>query len=322
VRLPIRHAFVLLAVVTAPAPAAADEPVVTEPAVQQPLRPEPGPQQPLGPEANAEPRAEDLPVPELRPGPEATPQAGSAPHPPVAPAATVGFVEAGGGYDRLTAGEPSWNDEYVRGHVRVTPSDAFDLETSRQSHFGDHGTHFGLGYTRILSDRWYASAHAGVSDGGFFLPRARFDAFVHRKWLSGRNLVTAIGVAYSRARDVHSDRILSFDALYYFDAPWIVEAGARLNDSDPGSVVSARGHVAATYGRDKHHYLTLRYERGRESYLLIAEDQAVSDFASDELSLVWRQWLTGRVGFNARAVRYANPTYRRLGVAVGLFWEF
>lgn len=258
---------------------------------------------------------------ELDPVPEPTPPAGPAAPEPVPPSSR-GFVEIGGGYDRLTAGEPSWNDEYVRGHLDLTPSDAIQLEVTRQSHFGDHGTYGALGYTRILSERWYASGVAGGSDRGFFLPRVRFDAALHLKWLSRRNLVTSVGVGYSRMRDGHSDRAVGLDATYYFDAPWIVQAGVRLNDSNPGNVLSARGHAAVTYGRQGRQYLTLTYESGRESYQVIGEDVAISDFASDELAFVWRRWLAGGFGFNARAVYYTNPTYRRLGAAVGLFWEF
>jgi YaiO family outer membrane protein len=279
--------------------------------------------------AVASPRA-DEPATGQGPGPavpgpgalEPEPTAPPAPAPVPQRAGIHGFVEAGSGRDRLTAGEPSWSDEYVRGHLQVTPSDAVALDVSRQSHFGAQGTYFGLGYTRILSDRWYGSVDAGASDRGFFLPRARAQGAVHLKWLSRRNLVTSLGVRYSRARDAHSDRALAFEAAYYFDAPWIVQLGVGLNESDPGTVLSARGRAAVTYGRAKRHYVTLTYERGRESYQLIAEDRAVTDFASDEASVVWRQWLAGGFGFNARAVHYTNPTYRRWGGALGLFWEF
>lgn len=233
-----------------------------------------------------------------------------------------GFVEAGAGYHGLSGSNPSWNDEYVRSHLAVTPLDGVDLEVSHQAHFGDRGTFLGAGYTRTLDDRWYASGFAGGSDGGFFLPRLRLDGFLSRKWLDGGPLVTTVGLGYSRARDVHWDGSALVEATYYFRAPFIVNAGTRLNASNPGTVLATRGFAAVTYGAEKHHYLTLRFEGGGEGYQVVGPETVLSEFSSHEASAIWRQWLTRSVGFDLRATRYVNPTYTRSGVQLGAFWDF
>lgn len=294
----------------APAPPPEEGPAPAEPALDPPAPP-PDAVEP----AEAERVVSGPPVP--------APRAPAAPPGSPAPGArNRGFVEAGAGRERLTGGQPGWSDEYVRAHVRLTPSDAIQVETSRQSHFGDRGTWFGLGFVTDLNDRWYASWDAGGSDRGFFLPRVRLGAAAHLKWLSGRNLVSSLGVSWSRARDGHEDLAADLELAWHLDAPWIVQAGVRLNSSSPGDIRSARGRAALAYGRDQRYFLTLAYDAGRESYQLIAEDRPVTDFPSAEVSLVWRQWLAGGFGLNARGVRYSNPTYRRWGLAAGLFWEF
>ena len=62
----------------------------------------------------------------------------------------------------------------------------------------------------------------------------RVDATLYRKFLPGRNLVGSVGVGYYNAPDGHTDRSLSLGAAYYFEAPWIVEGGVRLNTQQPG----------------------------------------------------------------------------------------
>ena len=235
---------------------------------------------------------------------------------------TSGYIEGGIGHAHLSDGNSTWNDQYLRGHAQVNDTNGFDGEVSHQSHFGDRGTYVGLGYGHVFDDRWHGSINAGTSDGGFFLPRLRLDAFLYHKWLERKSLVTNIGLGYNRAKDDHFDRSLSFGAAWYFDAPWIAEGGVRLNQSNPGQVTANRVFAALTWGRDRHHYLTLRHETGREAYQLIGPVAVLSDFDSRETSVVWRQWIATNVGFNLRVAHYANPSYRRSGLEAGLFLNF
>jgi YaiO family outer membrane protein len=234
----------------------------------------------------------------------------------------TGFVEAGAGYHGLSGANPSWSDQYLRSHLDLTAVDGVDLEASHQDHFDDQGTFLGAGYTRVLDDRWYASGFVGTGVGGFFLPRLRVDGFLNRKWLDGGPLVTTVGVGFARAQDVHRDGSLLLEATYWFRAPFVVNAGTRLNLSDPGGVLTARGFGAVTYGREKRHWITLRVDGGEEGYQLVGPETVLTRFSSVEASAIWRQWLTRSVGFDLRGSRYANPSYTRTGVQLGVFWDF
>ena len=48
----------------------------------------------------------------------------------------------------------------------------------------------------------------------------------------------------------------------------------------------------------------------------------MSDFSSRETTLTWREWFSPKSGFNLTAAHYANPSYQRSGVTLGLFYEF
>lgn len=240
---------------------------------------------------------------------------------PLEPAMT-GFLEAGAGHAVLTGNNPDWNDQYLRGNLNLNPSDHLNAEISEQRHFGDRGTFVGASYTHEFNDTWYSLLSAGTSEGGFFLPKLRVDGFIYRKWLEKKNLVTHIGFMYYKAKETYIDRALQLGASYYFQAPWIVEAGVHLTQSNPGGIRSSRGFVAVTYGENKRHYLTLAYDTGRESYQLTGENSLLSDFASHETSLTWRQWVSNNYGFNLRASQYKNPNYRRTGFTLGIFRDF
>lgn len=231
-------------------------------------------------------------------------------------------VEVGASRAELTDGNASWNDQYLRGSAQLSAADRVSAEVTRQSHFADDGTFVGLGYTRILDDAWYATAGAGASDRGIFLPRLRLDGSAHRKWLDRRNLVTSLGVTYVGSRGPYRDAGLLLGATYYFESPWIIEVTARASQSNPGAMRSLRGLVAVTHGYDHRHYVTLRLEGGNEAWQVVAAEAVEVDFPSLEASLIWRQWLTGRLGVNVRAAHYRSVNYDRTSVDFGVFGEF
>ncbi|WER48372.1 YaiO family outer membrane beta-barrel protein [Cupriavidus sp. WKF15] len=234
----------------------------------------------------------------------------------------TGFIEGGIGHANLTGNNPDWNDQFLRGGVHLTPKDYVTGEISHQSHFGDDGTFFGLGYTRTFNDDWYAFLSGGTSSGGFFLPKYRVDGMLFRKFLDKRNLVASVGFTYYKAKEIYNDKTLLLGATYYFDGPWIVQVLGRFNRSDPGNVRSNRGMIAVTYGRDKEQYITLKYDGGNEAYQLTGAQTVLSDFTSHEVSLNWRRWITKRWGFNLRAIYYENPSYNRKQAEASIFVEF
>jgi YaiO family outer membrane protein len=233
-----------------------------------------------------------------------------------------GFIEFGVSYDKLSAGFGSWNGQFVRANLLLTEQDRLDLELASQDHFGDRGTLLTAGVTHVFDEDWYGRLGFGTSSGGFFLPRWRVDASLSRKWLPQRNLVTTLGLGYYDAKDEHSDRNVSLSMLYYFESPFIVELGARLNRSNPGSVDSERFFGAINWGRVKERFITLKYETGEEGYQLMAPQTAMVDFDSEETTLIWREWVNDDYGFNVRLQHYSNPFYDRDGLELSLFIDF
>jgi len=234
----------------------------------------------------------------------------------------TGYLELGYGHHYLSDGNSEWNDQYMRGSVQLTAKDRVFGEASHQDHFDDEGAYLGAGYSRIFNEDWYATVSAGASTGGVFLPRVRTDGFLYKKWLDKKNLVTGVGFTYSKSRLENYDRIFWLNLIYYFDAPWILEVGGNIAESNPGAVQSGRGYMALTYGIYKHHYLTVNYNHGTEGWQAIGGTNTISDFQSYEITATWRQWITDDFGFNLVGNHYHNPNYDRSGFIVGLFVDF
>ncbi len=233
-----------------------------------------------------------------------------------------GSLEVSALYSNLDNGLEDWHDQTVRGNVKISPIGRINGEISNQSHFGDRGLFMGAGYTHIWNDTWYSSFSAGTSAGGFFLPQRRFDVSMSRKGLKKKNLVLTLGLGDFHAKDSHSDRSLLVSGLYYFDVPFLIEAGARLNESNPGKVYANREFAVLTYAQNKKASLALRYERGGEAYQRIGDNTTISNLVSSETALIWRQWLSQNYGFNIMANHYDNSIYTRSGVELGLFHDF
>lgn len=230
-------------------------------------------------------------------------------------------VELSYGSQRLSAGYGDWHDLTLRG-TYGTGDHVWQGEASVNRRFGVSGTFIGLGDTITINPDWFASVSLGAGSGAFYLPRLRADAFLNRKWLPGRNLVTSVGVGYYDAPDGHVDRSLNLGAAYYFEQPWVVQAGVRFNNSNPGSISTQQQFVAVTYGAEKKDVVTARYGWGEEGYQAIAQNTLLVDFSSREASLSWRHWFGDRWGMLVGGETYRNPSYERNGVRVGVFHQF
>jgi len=233
-----------------------------------------------------------------------------------------GFFEVSGFGAELTADQPQWRELHARSVIDVGRNTTVGFEVSHQSRWNDAGVYYGGFGTVHLSDRVYATVSGGGSDGGFFLPSYRADGSISVKWLARKSLVTTFGVGVYDAKDVYRDRSASFEAIYYFGAPWILQAGVRLNVSDPGGVRSTQQFVALTQGRPKQYLVVGRVGWGREAYQLVGPEELISDFPSQVASLSWRQWVGRDWGVTVAAERYHNPYYDRTGISLGLFRDF
>lgn len=231
------------------------------------------------------------------------------------------FVETGGSYRDLSNGYGHWTGGYARGVV-VVGQDTVNAEVNEQYEFGDTGAYIAAGDTHIFNSDWYGSLTLGSSIGGFFWPRFRSDGFINRKWSERKQFITTLGVSYIMEKDVHRDSGLFVGGSYYFQKPWLLEGGVRLNLSNPGEVFSPFGFVAVTQGRNKHHYVSLNVGAGQEGYQIIGPTTVLTSFASQTVTLTWRQWLGSKWGVNVVADYYHNPFYQRDGGVIGVFREF
>jgi len=230
-------------------------------------------------------------------------------------------LELSAGGQNLSGGFGNWRDVTLRG-IYGLPSHVLQGELSQNNRFGVDGTFVGLSDTYTFNEDWFGSVAVGAGDGAFYLPKFRVDATLYRKFLQGRNLVGSVGVGYYDAPTGYTDRSVSLGAAYYFEAPWIVEGGVRMNTSNPGSVKSQQQFVALTYGRAKQNLVTGRYGWGSEGYLAIAAGAQLVNFDSREASLTWRHWVNSNTGVLVGVNRYTNPSYRRSGAMVGIFHDF
>jgi YaiO family outer membrane protein len=230
-------------------------------------------------------------------------------------------VEAGGSYSDLTSELGFWRSGYMNS-VLSQGRNTWTAEIVGEREFGDAGTYFAAGDTHDFTSDWYGSLTLGSSAGGFFWPRFRGDVFINKKWLARKQWITTAGFGYYAAKDVHRDHSFYVGSTYYFGSPWILETGFRLNISNPGTVRAPSGFAALTQGRDHKHYLTIRSGFAEEAYQLTGPSAIISDFASQELTVTWRQWVRRNWGINLIADYYRNPYYIRGGSSIGIFKEF
>jgi YaiO family outer membrane protein len=231
------------------------------------------------------------------------------------------FVEAGGSYESLSNNFGYWRGGYLRGVVSAGKN-TWSGEFNGQHEFGDDGVYMAAGDTYNFNQDWYAVLTLGSSAGGFFWPRFRADGFLNRKWSVRKQFITTLGFGYDVAKDVHRDHSLFIGTTYYFQRPWIIEDGVRLNVSSPGAVFSPSGFLAVTQGRNKQHYVTFNAGFGKEAYQLVGPTRVLSRFSSQTAALTWRQWAGKDWGFDLIVNFYRSPFYHRGGGSFGFFKEF
>jgi YaiO family outer membrane protein len=240
----------------------------------------------------------------------------------VSGAAAANQLELGGMYYDLSAGYAPTSAVYGRGRVNSSALNEWLGEIVRMNRFDDSGTFVGIGNVHHFNDRWFSNVALGTSSGGFFFPEVRIDSSLSRKWLDGRNLVTTLGVGYYQAKDQHRDTSLLAEASYYFAAPWVLQAGTTLNNSDPGGTASASGRVALSYVRDKQRIVSAQVGGGNQAYQAITAQRAQIDFPYYSVRLNVKQWCGYDWGFSVSAESYQSRVYDQRGIEFGLFKEF
>lgn len=232
------------------------------------------------------------------------------------------YYEGGVKYHDLTAGYPSWKEAYAKGSWRQNADNVWDWEVLGSSRFNASGVSVTGGVTRTLNEDWYGSLHLTTSDGVFFFPRFRVDAFLNRKYLDEGNLVGTYGLFYEDSGTVNEERGIYLGASYYFSSPWILEAGVKRIENSPGPEISTRYKIAVTHGRAFDQYLIAEVDFGNEAYQYVAATTSIVDVQSIVYTLTWRKWIKKDWGINLVGEYYNSDTYDRTGVAFGVFKHF
>lgn len=233
----------------------------------------------------------------------------------------TGYLEFGGSYSNLNNSFNNWGDAYFRG-VMGSEHNTFNAEITREGRYGDSGWFYDLGWTHVFGPNWYAEVYGGISTGGFFLPARRLDSFINRKLLARKQLVIGVGYGYDKSKTVNAADRWQLGGAYYFERPFIVQAGATWTVAQPGTIVARSQYAALIQGHPKEHYITLRAEYGREGYELIGPQTALFNFLIHKYSASWRQWMGPNWGFNAAYDYENNAAFTRNGGTLGLFLDF
>jgi YaiO family outer membrane protein len=232
-----------------------------------------------------------------------------------------GLLEITGGYSY--DGDHNWSGPSFRGEFQGRDSNiTWNGQVSRVQEFGDIGVKVQGGVTYDLSERWYTNTQVETSSGGFFLPGFLVGGSISREWFNKQQLITSIGIDYTRWKDMHTDYNWPISASYQLTSSWSAQAGVDLTVSTPGNVLALMKFLSITQGREHRHLLTFQGEFGREAFQIIAPQTTISNFSSQEVTLKWRQWVHQGWGVALSGGYYSNPYYQRKGAALGLFKEF
>jgi YaiO family outer membrane protein len=186
-----------------------------------------------------------------------------------------------------------------------------------------------VGVTRTLSESWYAQLSAGGSAGGFFLPKFRTDGLINRKFLPKRQLILSAGLGFDQSKTVNHDERFQIGGMYYFEHPFVLQAGMMWTHANPGSILARTQFIALNEGHEKEHYFSIRYGWGREGYEVIGGPSTFSpaysvlfNFPVQDISGTWRQWIGPNWGMNFNIDHHQEPAYHRFGGTFGVFLDF
>ena len=234
-----------------------------------------------------------------------------------------GYIEGGVLYGRLTAGYGIWFNQYLKTFVKLDKKNSINLELAHDYEFNQHGDYAVIQQAHVINDCWYTHVGIGVSNSSIFVPKYYIGGAIFRKLMNQGQLVPFMGAHAYWWRPNASTEDLNPGLIYYFSKPWVMELGAFINRSNPGTVYSASAYAVITEGREKEHFYTLRYGFGQEDYLPLGPNvPGVFGFRSMVVTATWRQWIGKNWGTNIVGENYNNPFYKRYGLSVGLFMDF
>ena len=227
-------------------------------------------------------------------------------------------MEAGAFYQHVTNDFGDWKGAYARA-VLAGSRNVWYLDAKAQEAFRDRGLYGALANVQTFSSRFYTQIGIGAGTGDFVLPDLRLDASLNLKLGSARSLILTAGGTLVDAKAGFEDRALFGGLTWYAGPSVLLEGGARINWSNPGSVSSARAYGSLSVGRSGSSLFTLRGSAGGEGYQLAGPGAPLREFNSEEAGLTWRIWFARSVGAVIGGDWYHNPFYTRAGASFGLF---
>ena len=209
-----------------------------------------------------------------------------------------------------------WSGLYVRG-IKPMTSDTWYADLLALRAFGLRGTQVGLAHRHDWNRRIFHAIGGNMGDGSPIVPRYRVDGSVGLR-MGNRSQwqVTAGGSFVQSITELHD--VAATGSIAWF-APRIVvlELSARLNTSNPGNVKSQRIAGLVTVTPSQRRSFSLRTIGGTEGWQIISSTRTLQQFASQEVSLSWREKLTPRWALSVQGDLYRNPFYLRSGVTLG-----
>jgi YaiO family outer membrane protein len=236
------------------------------------------------------------------------------------PAAT-NSIKFGLSQDKLTNGLSNWRGSYIDLDSQLDNADRMTLRVERAERFGENGRLGALSWTHNLNQDSYFTLNHTVTDKGNFWPISQTGLSLSEKFLDDRSLVGTLNIGRNISRNSYRDWLAGLSLAYYAKHRVVYEGGVKMNVSKPGSVRTTRGFVALTYGAARERFISANLSFGKEGYQLTGATVA-TNFASQSLTLGWKEWIGQDWGAEVKVVQYRNPNYKRLGVDAGAFIDF
>lgn len=234
------------------------------------------------------------------------------------PTGPAGWYQAEGYYHGVTNDFGDWKGVGAGFHLPAGSRTVWDINGLAQEAFFDKGVWLGASHRYQLSPAWFSQVSVGGGTGEYHLPDFRTDLTLGKSWLDRRNLLTMVSGTYVNAKQGYSDIGLQGSVVLYLEGV-ALEAGGRMNWSNPNAVSSGRAFGSATLGRERDRVIVLRGSGGGEGYQLTGTGTTEQKFTSWEASLSWREWISDRIGLIGRLEFYDNPFYTRTGLSLGVF---
>jgi YaiO family outer membrane protein len=231
------------------------------------------------------------------------------------------MVEFGTMLHRYSDGIDPWNGIYLRTQIASGARNLWLGEVVAEDRLGEQAFAYKVEYV-LDQPRWFARAGFRTSTSGIYNPEWRTDLRLGVKTGPERRLLLMGSGFHQKIRDGHKDTGFAAEVQYYGGPAWIVQGAARWTYSTPGDVWSRYFDAALTLGRYGKRNVTLHGAFGTEAYQIIGPLDILVDFDSWMARLVWREWLSRKVGFTVSGIWYENDYYTRGGVEAGLFIHF